>query len=247
MFASGMGLKKICYTLTDENIPIPSVYKNLNRGQKSTCYGKWVPRTIADMLVNETYIGNLTQGREKKVSYIGKKKIRVPKNEWIVVPNSCPRIIDNETWEQVQNIYKRNRNRQKTSHEHLLRGLLYCKDCNHTIGISLSKWKNKDGTINKRYYCYCNYYRKMSKYNACTPHKLSYDELEKSVLKEIRKMCRKYLKTNDFETLLRNNDKVVKLQTELLNRKKKLENNIKLNKDRILTTYMDKTKGIISE
>lgn len=67
MFASGMGLKKICYTLTDEGIPIPSVYKNLNRGQKSTCYGKWVPRTIADMLVNETYIGNLTQGRGKKL------------------------------------------------------------------------------------------------------------------------------------------------------------------------------------
>ena len=86
--------------------------------------------------------------------------------------------------------------------------------------ISLSKWKNKDGTINKKYYCYCNYYRKMSKYNACTPHKLSYDELEHLVLKEIRKMCRKYLKTNDFETLLKNNDKVSKLQTELLNKKR---------------------------
>ena len=247
MFANGMGLKRICYILTDENIPIPSVYKNLNRGLKSTCYGKWVPRTIADMLINETYIGNLTQGREKKVSYIGKKKIRVPKNEWIVVPNSCPRIIDDETWEQVQNIYKRNRNRQRTSHEHLLRGLLYCKDCNHTIGISLSKWKNKDGAINKKYYCYCNYYRKMSKYNACTPHKMSYDDLEHLVLKEIRKMCRRHLRTNDFETILKNNDKISKLQNELLNKKRKLENNIKLNKDRILTTYMDKTKGIISE
>ena len=107
MFAEGYGLKRICYPLTDEEIPIPSVYKNLNRGQKSTCYGKWVPRTIADMLVNETYIGNLTQGKERKVSYIGKKKVRVPKNEWIVVPNSCPRIIDDETWETVQNVYKR--------------------------------------------------------------------------------------------------------------------------------------------
>jgi len=247
MFASGMGLKKICYTLTDEGVPIPSVYKNLNRGQKSTCYGKWVPRTIADMLVNETYIGNLTQGRGKKVSYLGKKKVRVPKKDWIVVPNSCPRIIDDDTWEIVQNIYKRNKNRQTTSHEHLLRGLLVCKDCGHTIGISQSKWTNKDGSVQKKYYCYCNYYRKMSKYNACTPHKISYDEVEEKVLKSVKKMCKKYLRVNDLENILKNNDKTTKLILELQAKKKKLENEVNLVNTRINDIYMDKINKVVSE
>ena len=247
MFASGMGLKRICYTLTDEKVPIPSVYKNLNRGQKSTSYGNWVTRTIADMLVNETYIGNLTQGRGKKVSYLGKKKIRVPKKDWIVVPNSCPRIIDDDTWNIVQNIYKRNKNRQKNSHEHLLRGLLFCKDCGHTIGISLSKWTNKDGITKKRYYCYCNYYRKMSKYNACTPHKISYEEVEAKVLNCIRKMCRNYLKVGNLERVLKNNDKTNKTLIELETKKKKLENEVKLLNSRISDIYMDKINKVVSE
>jgi DNA invertase Pin-like site-specific DNA recombinase len=247
MFASGMGLKKICYILTNEGIAIPSIYKNLNRSQKSTTYGKWVPRTIADMLVNETYIGNLTQGRSKKVSYLGKKKIRVPKKDWIIVPNSCPRIIDNDTWEIVQNIYKRNKNRQTTSHEHLLRGLLVCKECNHTIGISLSKWKNKDGTTKQKYYCYCNYYRKMSKYKACTPHKISYNEVEEKVLKKIKEMCNKHLKINNLENILKYNDKTNKLILELQTKKKKIENEIKLTNTRINDIYMDKINKVINE
>ena len=246
MFATGMGLKKICYTLTDEGIPIPSVYKNLNRGQKSTSYGKWVPRTIADMLVNETYIGNLTQGRSKKVSYLCKKKVRIPKNNWIVVPNSCPRIIDDDTWEIVQNIYKHNKNKHTTSHEHLLRGLLVCKDCGHTIGISQVKWINKDGITHKKYYCYCNYYRKMSKYNACTPHKINYEILEEKVLGNIKNICKKYLKIDDLENILKNNDKSSKLILELQIKKEKLENEINLINTRINNIYMDKITKVVS-
>ena len=50
--------------------------------------------------------------------------------------------------------------------------------------------------------------------------------IAKKNLKVFKKMCKLYLKTNDSETLLKNNDKVSKLQNELLNKKKKLENMI---------------------
>ena len=125
--------------------------------------------------------------------------------------------------------------------------MLVCKDCGHTIGISLSKWTNKDGTTNKKYYCYCNYYRKMSKYNACTPHKISYDEVEEKVLKSIKRMCKKYLRVNNLETILKNNDKTNKLLVELQAKKKKLENEVKLVNTRINDIYMDKINKVVSE
>ena len=51
---------------------------------KSTAYELWCPRTIEEMLTNETYIGNLTQGRRRKLNYKSKKEIRTPKEEWII-------------------------------------------------------------------------------------------------------------------------------------------------------------------
>lgn len=247
MSAKGMGVKSICYTLDNEGVPIPSVYKNLNRGQKSSMYGKWCPRTITDMLVNETYIGNLTQGRGRKISYKSKKKIRTSKDEWFIVKDSCPRIIDDDTWNIVQNLLDKNKNIQKNSHNLPLRGFLYCKECNHTIGVSASKWTNKDGETKKVYYCYCNYYRKLSRYNPCTSHKIRYEEVEKRVFKELRKLCRQYIKQQNLEIALRNSDRVVKTIKDLTNKQKMIQEEIERFNERVSKMYMDNVKHIIND
>ena len=74
LFVSGKGICEISRILTDEKIPIPSEYKGLNVGMKSTAYGIWNNRTISDMLTLPTYVGDLTQGRSKKPSYKSKKE-----------------------------------------------------------------------------------------------------------------------------------------------------------------------------
>ena len=38
--------------LTDEKIPIPSVQKNLNRGNRTCLYGIWHSKTVRDILKN---------------------------------------------------------------------------------------------------------------------------------------------------------------------------------------------------
>ena len=60
-------------------IPIPSIHQNQTRGNKSTTFGIWKSKTIENILTNPTYMGNLTQCREKKVSYKSKKRIRTKK------------------------------------------------------------------------------------------------------------------------------------------------------------------------
>lgn len=227
MFNNGIGIQKICNIFTDEKIPIPSIHQNQTRGNKSTTFGIWKSKTIENILTNPTYMGNLTQCREKKVSYKSKKRIRTKKDEWIIAEGKCPAIVDKETFETAQNIYQKNKNRSQKSHEYLFRGFLYCKECGHTISINEYKW-NKQGKEVVKHICFCNYYKKYTRHNVCTPHRLDYDELEKALLKEIKKMCKKYLKTNNLETLLKNNDKTLKMQYNLEMKKLRIENEIKV-------------------
>ena len=111
MFNNGIGIQKICNIFTDEKIPIPSIHQNQTRGNKSTTFGIWKSKTIENILTNPTYMGNLTQCREKKVSYKSKKRIRTKKDEWIIAEGKCPAIVDKETFETAQNIYQKNKNR----------------------------------------------------------------------------------------------------------------------------------------
>jgi len=137
----GKSPRQIANIFSMEKIPTPSVYANLNRGMISTAYELWCPRTIEEMLVNQTYIGNLTQGRRKKLSYKSKKEIRTPREEWIISENTHEAIIDKKTFNTVQELLKKNKNKENSRNLCLLSGFMYCKECGHAIGIN----KSSDG------------------------------------------------------------------------------------------------------
>jgi DNA invertase Pin-like site-specific DNA recombinase/predicted Zn-dependent protease len=249
LFVKGTSLTEICNTLTKEGVPIPSVYKNMNRGLKSSIYGVWGQRTVSDMLQNPTYIGDLTQGRCKKVSYKSKKMIHTKKKDWIIAENSCPAIIDKETFELVQHIYMSNRNR-KTIKDNgcgnlLLRGFIYCKECHHTIGFRKQIQYTKAYGTKVRIYGNCNYWSKHKKDNACTPHSVKYEDIESNVLEAIKDACHKYLDTSVFEDILKKNSKSLKLQKDLESQVSKLKNEITLSIKKIDDIYNDKLNGII--
>ena len=75
MFASGSSLNDICDILTHEQIKTPSISKNMKLGQNNVHYGVWSTRTISDILKCPTYIGNLTQCKQKKVNYKSKRDL----------------------------------------------------------------------------------------------------------------------------------------------------------------------------
>lgn len=238
MAYEGKSCKVIADILTNEGVPIPSVYANLNRGKKSSAYGLWCSRTIDEMLNNETYIGNLTQGRRRTINYKIKKEIRVPKEQWIVKENTHEPIIDKQMFEIVQATYKKNKNLQKKSKDYLLRGFLFCEECGHAISISTRS--------ETRAYTGCSHYQKYSKFKVCTPHTMNYFELEEVILKEIRDMCKKYVKSNNFENILKNSSRRNKIKDNLLGEIKACQ----LEKERILKRknqiYLDKIDEVIT-
>ena len=66
-------------------------------------------------------------------------------------------------------------------------------------------------------------------------------------LKDIRKKCRSYLKTNNFEELLKNNDKMTKIQLDLEKQLTKVKNDISQQTIFVDKLYKDKLKGLIDE
>lgn len=239
MVVEGKTSKQIAYVFSKERIPTPSMYANLNRGLKSTAYELWCPRTIEEMLNNETYIGNLTQGRRKKINYKSKKEIRTPKEDWIIVKNTHEAIIDENTFNTVQSLLRKNRNKVNKSNMKLLSGFMKCKECGHAIGLN----RSSDG---KRYYCHCTYYTSHSKYGLCTPHSCNYDKLETAVLNSIRTICNQYVDSTTFKDKVdearKKNDYKNKIKKELSILDSKITNNYSY----IDKIYEDRLKGEIN-
>ena len=235
----GYGTRGIADIFTKEGIPNPSTYANLIRGTKTQTSNFWCPRTIDELLQNPTYIGHLTQGRRKKVSYKSKKEIRVPKEDWIIIKNTHEPIIDEETFNTVQDLLQKNKNDPQNKNDHLLKGFLYCKECGHSIGINTSSDK-------KRKYCVCCYYTAHSKFGLCTPHSMNYDKLETAVLEELRKMCKEYIDVTTFESKVneekRKNNQQDKLKREL----SKIDLKINQVNNYIDKSYVDKMDGFIT-
>lgn len=234
----GKSPRQIANIFSLERISTPSVYANLSRGMKSTAYELWCPRTIEEMLTNETYIGNLTQGRRKKLNYKSKKEIRIPKEKWIITENTHEAIIDKKVFDTVGELLKKNKNKPLGNNIRLLSGFMICKECGHKIGIN----KSRDG---KRYYCHCTYYTSHSKYGLCTPHSFNYKKMENIVLEEIKRMCKEYVDSSAFfnklEVVRKKNNIKIKKQNEIVVLDKRIEiNNLYIDK-----IYEDKLNGNI--
>lgn len=233
----GKSPRQIANIFSDEHIPTPSVYANLNRGMRSTAYELWCPRTIEEMLINQTYIGNLTQGRRKKLGYKSKKEIRTPKEEWIIVENTHEAIIDKKVFYTVQDLLKKNKNKTNNNIQ-LFSGFMVCKECGHAIGIN----KSSDG---KRKYCCCTYYISHSKYGLCTPHTCNYDKLENAILEEIKDMCNQYVDNATFKDKVDEAKKKNNIKARIQKDISTLDRKISCNLSYIDKIYEDKLNGNI--
>ena len=88
MALDGMSCRKIAATLNEEGVPTPATYCGWNMGRKGPYAGLWSSERISEMLQNETYLGNMVQGRTVKISYKSKKCLKQDRENWVVVENT---------------------------------------------------------------------------------------------------------------------------------------------------------------
>lgn len=238
LFQQGKSIADIAGILTKEKIPIPTLIKGNRRNLNKDILELWSEDTIKDILTNEMYLGHMIQGKTTRLNHKSKKIIYLPRESWIKVENTHEPIIDEITFQEVQLLLKGNKNRNSKSHDYLLKGLLKCRECNHSIGIQHYKEKNN--------YTVCNYYRKYGrKKNVCTAHRLKYEELEQLVLESIKNDCLKYLDqkmlTDNLNNKFQNDDRLQIKTIEI----KKCQREIANIKRQIDDIYEDKLNGLI--
>ena len=240
---SQSGVMKI---LTKEKIPIPEVYKQTRRGIKVKNPYDWNYHTVRNILRNQMYIGDMVQNVHIKKSFREKKIIKTSKEDWIIVEGTHEPIIDKDTFYRVQNLLDANYRQPTKPYERIFGGIMYCHECGHKIGVGNPK-KNS-GPKGKQYlYTYCNYYRKNSSYNKCTPHTINYNNLEYELLSIITSICNKYITLIGYDDIVNNRKKTLNTYIDDLEKKmSRLEINIKGIDLKIEKLYMDRLDDIIT-
>lgn len=247
MALQGNSCYKIAITLTNEQVPIPIVYKKESRGSlitENSGYGIWRPQTIRDILTSEMYIGNLVQNTYNKVRYNSKRLRKVNKEDYIIVEGTHEPIIDKSDFEKVNAILKANsKTIFVTKDKYLFSGLLRCKECGHRISI-LEKTNKK----NKSHYTQCSLYSKKGKYGICNSHRINYNWLEEDLLNVITEILKTFIKEYDNKSLT--DEANMLLEEELIELQEQInvfdKEILKFNST-IEQLYMDKVEGKIPE
>ena len=183
----GLGNLSICHRLNDMGVLNPTGYKKKKLNQnysnskmKQEDYS-WCPSTVRNILKNDVYIGNVTQGKRKVKSYKIHKVEQVPEDEWVTVENMHEPIIDKELFDKAQGLRQVDTRVQNTGTLSIWAGILKCADCGRAMHKKYCK--NTSGTVYEYYIC--GTYRKKSN-KLCTKHTLKVEELENSVLEAIK-------------------------------------------------------------
>ena len=243
MALDGMSCRQIATTLNEESVPTPATYCGWNMGRKGPYAGLWSSERISDMLQNETYIGNMVQGRQVKISYKSKKCLHQERENWIVVENTHEPLIDAESFHKVRMLVNSRKRTRSRTYDFLLKGMIFCHECGYPLAV-LNRPNAKGEDV---LYFVCRTYQRFTKNSACTTHYIKEKTVTDAVIAKVREVCEGYLTE---EILLPAAEKAVKEASQ--EDKTSVEINALQNKSANLTEsldrmYTDRLSGLLPE
>ncbi len=248
LYLEGNGLTRIAQILTKDGVPVPGESRDIGKTRKTALYSSWKQTTIRRILDNRVYLGELVQFKRRKINYKSKRRITVPEEERYICKGTHEAIIDEESFNAVQNILKKNKSFKGTKHDYLFKGLLYCAECGARLNITYSNYALKRyGEYRYTTICY-SYSRLYS--DICTRHSNSIPELEEVLIKHIKEVCSRYINENLQDELISMAKKQKQLELKQISNEKRLETLEQKIADiglYIKNLYMDKVKGVVSE
>ena len=248
MYKQGMGYMRIAKTLNEKQILPPAVYKEMqglnyrNPNAENTASRQWRDSSIYYILRQEVYTGAVVQGKSKNLSYKNKKRVKLPKSEWIVVPDMHEPIIDKDLWNTVQNLLKsRQGNDKKFKSEskeiNPLRGIVHCKECGSGM------WRMSYQSGENRY----KYYRcrtvKNSEGICDNINSIRQIDLEDLILKELQKLSDTYFDETQINLQQKQSNRISAMEEE----RKQLEKKIAKIQNNSVQLYKDKLSGLIND
>lgn len=240
---SGMSCRNIATLLNQEGVPTPATYANLPVARPGPYTGLWSSERISDMLQNETYIGNMVQGRSVKISYKSKKCLKQDPANWVVVEGTHEPLVDAETFRKVRLLVNSRKHTRSRTYDFLLKGLIFCHECGYPLAVLNRKNARGEDVL----YFVCRTYQRFTKAGVCTCHSIKEKTVTDAVIAKVREVCQAYLNPDELLLMAReaveNAGKQSSLETELQALQSKIDS-LTANLDRM---YTDRLNGLLPE
>ena len=240
---SGMSCRNIAALLNQEGVPTPATYANLPVAKPGPYTGLWSSERISDMLQNETYIGNMVQGRSVKISYKSKRCLKQDPANWVVVEGTHEALVDVETFRKVRMLVNSRKHTRSRTYDFLLKGLIFCHECGYPLAVLNRKNARGEDVL----YFVCRTYQRFTKAGACTCHSIKEKTVTDAVIAKVREVCQTYLNPDELLPVAReaveNAGKQSSLGKELQALQSKIDS-LTANLDRM---YTDRLSGLLPE
>ena len=246
MYVDGYRISEIGRKLTEEKVETPILYY-MNRGIKTNARSEypeiWDLMSIKYILSQTAYAGHTVNFQTAVKSYKTKKQVNLPRNQWVIFRNTQEAIIDEKTFETVQQMRKVKRARTKYNEPNMFSGLLYCADCGNHLTIQRVARNRKMDNFS------CATYRKKKK-GLCSCHRILVSDLETIVKEDLQKVCEYvFLHEKEFtdEYLSGSKRETVKFQAKTKAELKRLSERQEEIGKIIRKLYEDNVNGRISD
>ena len=138
----GKGSTGIAVQLRREGIP---TITQMRKPDKKTEDGKahaWSSQAVRNILNNRFYLGEMAYGKTVRKSVGSKNGIRIPKEEWKVIPDHHEALVTPEVFAQVSKFRPELSTKQKRE-KNPLTGKLHCGGCGYAMVYKPLQGKNK--------------------------------------------------------------------------------------------------------
>lgn len=140
---AGRGIMQIARQLEDEKVLIPTAYyiskgRAVRKQVPANPYA-WQDSTVGHIIANMQYTGCTVNFMTTTVSYKVHKTVYKPQEEWQVIPNTQPAIVDMDTWQRAQELREHRIRPTATGRTSLFSGLVYCADCGSKLHFCAAK------------------------------------------------------------------------------------------------------------
>ena len=184
----GYGQYKIAEILTRDKVECPAYYlavrgcgSHKNNVDMTRPYD-WNGNTVGIILAKPEYLGHTVNFRTSQKSYKDKRVKNAPE-DWLIFENTHEAIIDQATWERVQEIRQTVRRTDTTGEANPLTGLMFCADC----GAKMYNHRNRNAQfLNDNYNCSAYTRTATRETRLCCSHSISTRTVRTLLLDTIR-------------------------------------------------------------
>ena len=237
MTVDGAGPTQIARQLTEERVERPVSYLKRHRKNSEREVSNpftWNGNTVADILTKPEYLGHTVNFRTNKPSYKSKKFTFNPKEEWKIFENTHEAIIDQATFDNVQNLRGTKRRVDTLGAPNPLTGLMFCADC----GAKMYNSRNAKSHYDERrgdkiykhktadfYTCSTSNLARGAFQTVCSGHFIRTEVVRTLVLDAIRRVCG-YVRDSEAEFVekLRETSEIRAEESEKASRRKLTQN-----------------------